>query len=107
MQQGLVLSLKMLCAGVGAGYSRWGTIQCLFSEPLNSLCNTVGEFQVLARAYLKSPGQSHEVSRNVLTCVLVVGFFFLIFAVSADGYKRCKNEVFSCWRGMLKRCCQF
>lgn len=48
-------------------------IQCLFSEPLNSLCNTVGEFQVLARTSLKSPGQSHEVSRNVITCVLVVG----------------------------------
>lgn len=83
-----------------------GTMQCLFSEPLDSLCNTGGEFQVLARTYLKSPGQSHEVSRNVLNCVLVVGFF-LIFAISADGYKTCENEVFSFWRGMLKRCCQF
>lgn len=51
-----------------------------------SLCNTVREFQALARTYLKSPGQSHEVSRNVLTCVLVV-VGFLVFSVSADAYK--------------------
>lgn len=80
-----------------------GTIQCLFSEPLDSLCNAIGEFQFLA--YLKYPGQSHEVSRNVLNTVLVVGIF-LIFVVSADAYKPCKNEVFSCWRGILKRCCK-
>ena len=133
---GVTSVFEMLCAWVGAGHGRRETVQvksnvCLVNHCPDCLCNTIGEFEVLARTYLQSPGQRQDASRNVLNCIFwLLGFFNLCCicfgaervwypgplmscsslcgdASSTDVYKPSKNEVFSCWRGMLKRYCQF
>lgn len=49
---------------------------CLVNHCPDCLYNTIGEFQVLARTYLQSPGQSQDISRNALNCVFgLLGFF--------------------------------
>lgn len=91
-QQRLLLSLKMLCALLGAGHSRWETVwiqsnACLLNPCPDCLYNIIGEFEILAKTYLWSPGEIQDVSRNVLNCVFWLLAVFNLCCICFGAYR--------------------